>query len=219
MSHAPAHAPSMEALRERVGPIRIPSGVEWMFRILILIGVVSFFVERASDPTRAYAGYLLGYWYFMSIGLAGIFFTAIQYATGATWSVVVRRVAESFTSYMPVALVLLLGVWLGIPSLYVWSSNAAGEAGHIVDITKGGYLSSSLFAVRSLVILVIWCVFAWYFVRNSTRQDETGDPKLTKASIRASSIFILVFALTLTLASFDFLMSLEPTSGRRGSRR
>ena len=211
MSHAATHGPSMDALRERVGPIKIPTGIQAMFFILIAIGVVSFLVERGADPTRAYAGYLLGYWYFMSLGLAGTFFTAIHYATGATWSVVVRRVAEAFTSYLPVALVLLLVLWLGIPHLYVWSANAAGEAGHAVDITKGGYLSSSLFAVRSAFFLVIWCLFAWYFVRNSTRQDETGDPKLSKASVRASSIFILVFALTLTLASFDFLMSLEPT--------
>ena len=211
MSHGPAHGPNLEALRERVGPIRIPSGVQAMFFVLMALGVVSFFVEKSADPTRAYAGYLLGFWYFMSLGLAGTFFIAIHYATGATWSVVVRRVAESFTSYLPVALVLLLVVWLGIPNLYVWSSNAAGEAGHAIDITKGGFLSKSLFAVRSAIYLVVWCVFAWYFVRNSTRQDETGDPKLTKASIRASSIFIVVFALTVTLASFDFLMSLEPT--------
>ena len=214
MSHAAAHSPSMDAIRERVGPIRVPSGVQAMFYVLILIGVVSFFVGKGADPTRAYAGYLLAYWYFMSLSLAGTFFTAIHYATGATWSVVVRRVAESFTSYLlvlPVTLALLLVLWLGIPHLYVWSAAAADQAGHAIDVSKGGYLASVPFAIRSAIFLAIWCGFAWYFVRNSTRQDQSGDPKLTKASIRASSAFLLVFALTVTLASFDFLMSLEPT--------
>jgi uncharacterized membrane protein YczE len=211
MSHVAAHAPSVDTLRERVGPIQIPTGVRAMFGLMILIGVVSFFVERQADPTRAYAGYLLGYWYFLSLGLAGTFFTALHYIVGATWSVVVRRVAESFTSYLPVALVLLLVLWLGIPHLYVWSAGAAGGADHAVDITKAGYLSTPLFTIRTVVYLAIWCAFAWYFVRNSTRQDESGDPKLTRASIKASAAFILIFALTVTLASFDFLMSLEPT--------
>jgi hypothetical protein len=137
----------MDALRERVGPIRIPSGVQAMFFVLMLIGVVSFFVEKASDPTRVRrlpARLLVLH----GPRLAGTFFTAIQYATGATWSVVVRRVAESFTSYLPVALVLLLVVWLGIPNLYVWSSNAAGEAGTPWTSPRGPHLSSSFFAVR-----------------------------------------------------------------------
>jgi hypothetical protein len=211
MSHVAAHAPSVDALRERVGPIQIPTGVRAMFGLMILIGVASFFVERQADPTRAYAGYLLGYWYFLSLGLAGTFFTALHYIVGATWSVVVRRVAESFTSYLPVALVLLLVLWLGIPHLYVWSAGAAGGADHAVDITKAGYLSTPLFTIRTVIYLAIWCAFGWYFVRNSTRQDESGDPKLTRASIKASAAFILIFALTVTLASFDLLMSLEPT--------
>src|SRR5215471_12009359 len=102
------------ALKASAGPIRVPMGVRALFGILILIGVATFFVEKASDPTGTYAAFLLGYTYFLMLGLGGTFFVAIHYITGATWSVAVRRVAEGMGSYLPVALVLLLALLFGI---------------------------------------------------------------------------------------------------------
>jgi hypothetical protein len=198
-------------LRDRVAPIRIPGGVRAMFLILMAIGLVSFLVDVGPDPKRAFAGYLLGYVYVLGIGLAGTFFTALHYLVGATWSVVVRRVAEAFSSYLPVALGLLLVVLLGIPDLYVWSTHPVVEGGHALDLTKGGYLSTPLFTLRLVLILALWSIFGWYFRRNSLRQDETGDVALTRANGKAAPIFVLLFALTATLVAFDLLMSLEPT--------
>jgi len=149
--------------------------------------------------------------YVLGLGLAGTFFTALHYLVGATWSVVVRRVAEAFSSYLPVALVLLLVVLLGIPHLYVWSKHPVVEGGHALDLTKGGYLSTPFFTLRLVLILALWTLFAWYFRRNSLRQDETGDVALTRASGKAAAIFVLLFALTATLVAFDLLMSLDPT--------
>jgi len=70
--------------------------------------------------------------------------------------------------------------------------------------------TSPFFTLRNVLILALWCLFSWHFVRNSIRQDQTGDPGLTRSSLKASAVFILLFALTLTIASFDLLMSLEP---------
>lgn len=204
-------AQDVAALRERVGPIRVPGGVRAMFGILMGIGIVTFLLGVRADATRAYAGFLLGYVFVLGIGLAGAFFTALHYLVGATWSVVVRRVAEAFSSYLPVALALLLVLLLGIPHLYVWSTHPVVEGGHALDLTKGGWLSTSGFTLRLVLILALWSVFAWYFRRNSLRQDETGDVSLTRANGRAAPIFVLLFALTATMAAFDLLMSLEPT--------
>jgi hypothetical protein len=131
--------------------------------------------------------------------------------TGATWSVVVRRVAEAFTSYLPVAFLLFFVLLLGVPHLYVWSTS--GVPTHGVDaehLTKGGWLTPSAFALRAILILTVWTLFGWFFNRNSTRQDHTRDPRLTQSSHKASAIFVPIFAITITIISFDFLMSLEP---------
>jgi len=113
--------------------------------LMILIGAVTFSLEVSSDPTRAYAAWLHNYWVFLLLGLGGTFFSAIHYLVGATWSVAVRRIADAFSSFVPVALILFVLVAVGIPHLYLWSSPAAtqGTGAHL--IAKGGYLSSSLF--------------------------------------------------------------------------
>ena len=211
-AHLASAAGSLQALRARTGPVTAPLGVRALFGLLTAIGALTFLLEWRAEPTRAFAAFLLAYWYFLGLGLGGAFFTAIHHITGSTWSVAVRRVAESFMSYFPIAMILLLVFFLGVPHIYVWASGAGHEGGHhALDITKGGYLSTPLFALRAVVILGLWCAFGWYFLRNSIRQDKTGDPSLTRASVKAAPVFILLFALTVTLLSFDFLMSVEPT--------
>ena len=211
MNHATVAPASSDALRARVGPITAPVGLKAMFGLMMALGAAAFLLEVRSDPTRAYAAFLLGYFFTLGLALFGALFTAIHHLVEATWSVVVRRVAEAFTSYLPVAFLLFFVLLLGVPHLYVWSN--PGVPAHGVDadhLTKGGWLTPSAFALRALAALTIWSLFGWFFVRNSTRQDHTRDPRLTRSSAKAAALFIPVFAITITVISFDFLMSLEP---------
>ncbi len=208
---ADAQARAAHPEKLRVTALSASAGVRAIFGIMIAIGVVTFALEVSTDPTRAYAAWLHNYCVFLFLGLAGTFFSAIHYITGATWSVAVRRIADAFSSYVPVSLLLFVVVAIGIPHLYIWSSPAATQGVGAKMIAKGGYLSTNLFIIRNVIYLAIWSFFSWFFVRNSTRQDETRDPSLTKRNVKISAIFLVTFALVFTLASFDLLMSLEPT--------
>ena len=211
MTAASAHAVAQAPVRP-APPLTIPGGIRAMFAIFMVLGVASFVIQIQSggDPTRAYAAFLLGYVYFLFVSVAGTFFTALHYLVGATWSVVVRRVAEAFSSYLPVALLLFVVLLIGVPKLYVWSNPPVTNPIEAEHVTKGGYLSVPFFTMRNLVILAAWSLFAWYFVRNSTRQDATRDPALTVRNLRVAPVFVVFFAISLTLVSFDLLMSLEP---------
>jgi hypothetical protein len=191
-------------------PLVAPGGIRAMLGLLIAIGATTFLVGLNADPTRAYAAFLLGYVYFLFVALSGTFFTAVHYLAGSTWSVVVRRVAESFTSYLPVALVLFFVLLLGVPHLYVWSSPTVIHGAEAAQISKGGWLSAPFFTARLVAILVGWILFSWVLVRNSTRQDVTGDPALSRANMKAAPMFVVFFAITVTIVGFDLLMSLEP---------
>ena len=210
---AVAHTPHAEKLR--VGPLTVPGAMKALFGIMILIGGVTFALEVSSDPTRAYAAWLQNYWVFLCLGLSGTFFSAIHYITGATWSVAVRRIADAFSSFVPVAMLLFIVVAIGIPHLYVWSSPAAtqGEGAKLIGKESLGILRLTpvAFIVRNLFFLALWSFFSWYFVRQSTRQDETRDRALSRKNLNISAVFLVSFALTFTLATFDLIMSLEPT--------
>jgi hypothetical protein len=47
-------------------------------------------------------------------------------------------------------------------------------------------------------------------VRNSLKQDQTGEVKITEANVKLSAIFIPLFALLFSAVSFDLIMSLDP---------
>ena len=209
MSDAVAHAAPGEKLR--VGPLTVSTGVRAVFGLLILIGAVTFALEVRSDPTRAFAAWLHNYWVFLGLGLAGTFFSAIHYLVGATWSVSVRRVADAFSSFVPIAALLFIPVAIGIPHLYIWSSPAATQGSGATLIAKGGWLAPLPYIVLNVLCLALWSFFSWYFVRNSTRQDETRDARYSRRNLHASALFILTFAISYTLLTFFDIMSLEPT--------
>lgn len=204
---------------ERVGPVVAPLGLKAMFGVLMAIGAVTFITEVRADPTQAYAAFLINHFVFTGLALGGVFFTALHYLTGATWSVVLRRVAEALSSYLPVALVTFLVLAFGVPfvakagigQIYAWSGPGIAQGEEAARITKGAWLSPQLFIVRNLVTLAVWLFFAWRFNRNSLRQDAERSPGLTRSSLRLSAPFIVLFAFTLTISAFDLLMSLEPT--------
>lgn len=175
----------------------------------VVVGVLTLLVAFWQDSTRAWYNFLINYFYWMSIGLFGAFFTALHHAVGAHWSTAIRRIAEAMSSFLPVAAILMLLLFFGIHHLYEWSHHKAVAADPLLS-GKAAYLNISFFVIRSLVGMGAWCLFARYFVTKSLAQDTSGDVHITKSLIKASVIFLPIFGLTYTMASFDDIMSVEP---------
>ena len=53
-------------------------------------------------------------------------------------------------------------------------------------------------------------MLAWRLSRLSSEQDRTGDERLIRRLVLVSAVGLLVFVLTMTFASVDWVMSLEP---------
>jgi len=60
------------------------------------------------------------------------------------------------------------------------------------------------------VFFALWLLFYFLITKNSKKQDETKDQKLTSRNVKLSAVFMPVFALTITFASIDWIMSLNP---------
>lgn len=206
MSHHGYH--SLKDL-PKPGHFFLPRTWKVTFYILAAVGLASFVTALCTDPTRAWYNYLIGYFYWMSISLFGAFFTAIHHATGAQWSTPVRRLAEGMSSFLLVAAGLLFVLFFGLHHLYEWTH--LEEVAHDAILKgKSGYLNTPFFIIRSVVGMGIWAGFAWYFCKKSIAQDASGAIPITKQLIKASVIFLPLFALSFTMASFDDIMSVEP---------
>jgi hypothetical protein len=189
------------------------SGFERLLLVaLAVIGGIAAAAGTTIEADRVSASVLLVGYYILGVGLAGLCFVAIHYTTGAAWSVAVRRVAEALSATMLLGLVLLAIVFVARPQLYPWMMNpdSLGSPEDFALAFKRFWLSREFFLARAVVYAVLWTVFALAIRRCSRKQDVDSDPRWTRVNVRLSAAFLVIFGLTFTLASVDWVMSLEP---------
>jgi hypothetical protein len=75
---------------------------------------------------------------------------------------------------------------------------------------KQPYLSRGFFVIRWIIYFGVWSGLGLWFWRQSTRQDGDGDARRTFRLEKLSAPGMVLFGLTLTFASFDLVMSLDP---------
>ena len=76
---------------------------------------------------------------------------------------------------------------------------------------KKPYLNQTFFFVRMGIYFIVWILLAVKLFGYSTQQDTSKDPELTRRAARFAPGATVLFALSLTFAMFDWVMSLEPT--------
>ncbi|HUU82642.1 MAG TPA: quinol:cytochrome C oxidoreductase [Phycisphaerae bacterium] len=174
---------------------------------LILAAVLAFFVEHGAE--RFFHSYLVSFCYFLSLALGALFFVVLQHLTRSGWSVVVRRLAEGIAGSVALLAILAVVVVLGMGYLYHWTDPDTVAGDQLLQ-WKRPYLHPTFFVIRLGVYFAVWVLLARFFFNNSVRQDETGDVALTLRMQWFSAPAMVLLAVTLTFASFDLLMSLEP---------
>jgi hypothetical protein len=169
------------------------------------LGAAGCVAGLVLDSGRTWASLLLVSFWMVCMGLTGSFFVALGYACGAGWAVAFRRVPEAMMAALPVGAAGLLAVLLLYPDLYPWVAHHGEHGGF-----RSWWLSRPFFLGRTAVYLLLWFVFAAVLLRNSRKQDEDGSYTHTRRNTRVSIAYLGVFSLTFWLASFDWIMSLEP---------
>ncbi len=177
--------------------------------VLMFLGLCGFVVGLITDKERAWHAYLVGFFYFLSISLGGMFFTAIQHVTKAGWSVNIRRLVEAFGSYLPYALGTGLVLLMGSSHLYSWLHPEIVAQDELL-LHKSGYLNLPFFVIRFAGFFGLWILFGRMLIGKSTQQDNDGNVQWTHQLVPWSVAFLPVFALSYTFFGFDTLMSLEP---------
>lgn len=207
-----SHAPSAAASHE---PIRVPVG-HWAAKVPVIAGAIGVIALAAAfllgqgDKNNLHFSFHTAFLYFLSIALGGLFFVIIQHASAAGWSVLVRRFAESIMATLPLFAILMIPMILGMHSLYHHWTDLEAVANDRFLTQKQPYLNEPFFYARAVVYFVLWLGMAWFFYRNSVKQDETGDHDLTRKMRKFSFPCIAAFGLSLTFAAIDWIMSLDP---------
>jgi hypothetical protein len=193
-----------------VMPVRLSSTARWTLVALAAVGAIAVAAGAAIDPHRMWANWMLVSYYALTLALGGLCFVAIHYASGATWAVAIRRVPEALASVVPLAAAATAVVLIADPGLYPWTAGDFGPAAGGTLAFKRTWLDWPFFLVRAGTYAVLWTIFAWAILRHSRRQDRGEDGRGSAANRRLSGAFLAIFGVTFSLASFDWIMSLEP---------
>src|SRR6476469_5696965 len=177
------------------------------------VALLAWAVGVYMDPEQGLRSWLLGFifWGGLAIGSLGILM--LQYLTGGAWGVVIRRSCEAAARTMPLVLLffipLAIGVYKGL--LYEWTHLPPTD--HVM-IQRGIFMTAGTWIVRGIIYIVVFYLMSLLLNSWSVKQDETtsieGSRLVLERASRFSGLALVVFAILVTFASVDWVMSLEP---------
>ncbi len=180
------------------------TSLKWVSGLAAAIFVAGLFIA----PQRSWSGFLIGFMALTGLALAGPVGLAFLSLSGARWSRRLESVPRAMARALPAAAVMGLVLVAGVHSLYEWSHSAIVDIDPILT-AKSSYLNAPFFSVRLVVFFTVWLLATRALVRVSeqSRDDAPGD---RHRRLRTAAIFVLLFAPTWSLASIDWLQSLDP---------
>lgn len=174
------------------------------------IGLIAWLIGCfAFDKEQALRSWLLGFIYWGGISIGSIGILMLQYLTGGAWGVMIRRILEAGSRTIVLVAVLFAPIMLGINVLYHWSSATSDP----IVLHRYIYLNPMSFGVRAIIYFAIWFVMAYLLNKWSAQQDETNNPEDSAKFLGKATAFsgpsMVIFALVVTFASIDWVMTLD----------
>lgn len=190
--------------------------------ISAVLAVVDLLISRNFDYILR--GWLMGLMVCLSFALGGMALLMVQWVSGGKWGLLIRRPLEAMTRTLPLVFLMFLPVGIFIKRLYIWARvshpHQAFQAGIINAVQehaiayKRPYLNIEGFWIRGIIYFAIWGIFAYFLNRWSLLRDtdsQHGNWYWQKRFENLSGPGLVIYALTLTGASIDWVMSLDPT--------
>ncbi len=174
--------------------------------ILAIIGLLF----NLDNPTRIWSGLLYNNIFFMILGLLGAFYVASQTVAYNGWYVLIKRILEAMMMFVPVAAIpMIIILFFGFDHIYHWGLPGAADHDALLQ-GKAAYLNKPFFFGRAVLYLLLWSGLVFMLRRNSLASDKNASYSLYKRSKHISALFILVFAVTSSMYSWDWMMSVQP---------
>ncbi len=162
-----------------------------------------------ANPMQFCRAYLVAYLFWLGIAHGCFVVLMIYHLTGGAWGYLIRRILEAAMGTMPLLALLFLPIGFGAAELYDWARPEEVAASQSLQ-HKEIYLNVVFFWVRAGIYFTLWVGTAYLLGSWSRRQDLTGDPLLTKRMWQLSGPGLVMFGITITFASVDWVMSLQP---------
>lgn len=202
----------------------VPSSAIYVFLIIGVIGFATFGIQAfGSDPKAAWEAFLVNFIFWTGVSQGGIIFSCIMRITDARWARPLLRVSEGLGAFTPVALILLLLVFVGKDYILPYATEKYYPP-------KDAWLNMTFVFLRNVIGYIILLIVSMFYVYYSLRQDLGGfGDKLSGISAWVASgwkgederkaiwptirkfapAVLIIYAIVFTLFAYDFMMSLD----------
>lgn len=141
----------------------------------------------------------------------------LQYATEAAWSVMVKRIFEGITQFMPYGVAVVFLVHLAgtfhVHHIFHWMDpevhNVESVHYDALIANKSAYLNVPFFWIRSLVYIGTFMFFMITFRRRSLLEDKNPELSTHFKNYRRAALFLIFFAVFSSTISWDWVMSID----------
>lgn len=170
---------------------------------------------------RVYANLWINNVYFTGLAIIGLFFVAIQYAAQAGWSSGLKRIPLAMASWLPIAGILMVATWFLVNhDIFHWThASLYAETGGD-EIIKGKAAMwywpmemgtfPAFYVIRMVVFFVLWFMFFKWIKKEMLAEDINGGLQHWYKARKLSAIFLVIFAVTSSIAAWDWIMSIDP---------
>jgi len=171
-------------------------------------GIVGWFF----NPTQFFRSWLIGVLFCLGLSMGSLALLMLQHMSGGQWGLVGRRVFEAASRTLPLVALAAVPLLFGLPSLFKWARPELVSVDHILQ-AKAPYLNVPFFIGRAVLYFAVWLLCAWLLNRWSAAQDR-GEVAIRPADTlrfrQVSAPGLLAYFITMTFASVDWIMSLDP---------
>jgi hypothetical protein len=177
--------------------------------VIGLAGCSGCALASVFQPAQFYRSYLIAYTFWLGVGLGCLVLLMVQHLTGGIWGLLLRRTLESAAHTLVPLTLLFVPLLLGLRQLYPWARLEEMNREPILQ-HKQLYLNTSFFLIRACVYFLIWLALAlllnWWSTDN---HEQSNGPSRNRVQI-LSGVGLVLYGATITFASIDWVMSIEP---------
>jgi hypothetical protein len=173
------------------------------------LGAALWLSVAAGDHRTGGAAYLSAWLYLLSITLGSQVLLWLHNLTGGQWGRAARPTLQAAASLVPLVALAFVPIALEVRTIYHW----AAEEGTTTDpilLHKSPWLNVQGFQIRAAVYFALW-ILGGLYVRAAERRAARASNEAAARRIRVRSAQAIgAYGLSMTFASVDWAMSLDP---------
>ncbi|WP_010137006.1 quinol:cytochrome C oxidoreductase [Ochrovirga pacifica] len=167
---------------------------------------------------RPWAAFFVALFFFTFITVVVFAFLNIQRVAQAGWSIVLFRVMEGISGFLPyvsvIFIIFLILTAMGANHLFVWMTEGVTDPTSpnfdAIIANKSGWLNTPRWLIFSIIYLVGWNVFRFLNRKHSLAQDNATDLFHYKKNYHFGVGFLAFFIFTSSMSVWDWIMGLDP---------